>query len=143
MGAMVARYLKQWDPIWFYSHTVFQLLGFIFGFAGVICGFVLDDHLNYSNIDKHRGFGIFILALGCLQVIAFLVRPDKASKVRKYWNWYHYAVGRILLLFAAVNIFYGIHLAKAGSGWNAGYGTAVAILLIVSVVLEARMWMKK
>lgn len=85
MGAMVARYLKAWDPIWFYSHTMLQSLGLIFGVAGIICGFVLDNRLS-SNVHRHKGLGIFILSLGCLQVIAILGRPDKESKVRKLEN---------------------------------------------------------
>ncbi|CAK9134916.1 unnamed protein product [Ilex paraguariensis] len=71
MGAMAARYLKQWDPIWFYSHTLFQSFGFILGVAGIICGFVLNDRLQ-SNVNKHKGLGIFILILGCLQVCPFV-----------------------------------------------------------------------
>ncbi|XP_059626323.1 cytochrome b561 and DOMON domain-containing protein At3g07570 [Cornus florida] len=141
IGVMVARYLKQMDPIWFYSHICIQLFGFIFGVAGVICGFVLEDKLA-ANVKKHKGLGVFILTLGCLQVLAFLARPDKGSKYRKYWNWYHYSVGRVLIFFAAINIFYGIHLGSAGSGWNAGYGIVLAGLFLVAVVLELRMRMR-
>ncbi|KAL2508130.1 Cytochrome [Forsythia ovata] len=142
IGAMVARYMRQWDPIWFYSHSIIQSFGFIFGVAGVICGLVLEDRLQ-ANVNKHKGLGIFILALGCLQVIAFLARPDKESKVRKYWNWYHFSVGRILIFLAAVNVFYGIHLGNAGAGWNAGYAVVLVILFIVGAILELRIWMRK
>lgn len=67
IGAMVARYMKHWDPMWFYSHTIVQTIGFILGFSGIICGLVLNNRLK-ANVDKHRGLGIFILVLGCLQV---------------------------------------------------------------------------
>lgn len=70
-------------------------------------------------------------------------RPDKESKVRKYWNWYHYTVGRVLIVLAAANVFYGIHLGNAGSGWNAGYAVVLAILFILAFLLELRLWMKK
>ncbi|PSR86262.1 Cytochrome b561 and DOMON domain-containing protein [Actinidia chinensis var. chinensis] len=142
IGAIVARYFKQWDPIWFYSHISIQSLGFIFGIAGVICGFLLENKLS-ANVNKHKGLGIFILILGCLQVMAFLARPEKVSKYRKYWNWYHYIVGRLLIFFAAVNVFYGIHLGNAGSGWNAGFAVVLVGLFIVATVLEIRMRMKK
>ncbi|KAK4440939.1 60S ribosomal protein L5 [Sesamum alatum] len=120
IGAMVARYMRQWDPIWFYSHVVIQSSAFILGLSGIICGLVLENRLN-ASVNKHKTLGIVILTLGCLQVIAFLARPDKASKVRKFWNWYHFSVGRILIFLAAVNVFYGIHLGGAGSGWNAAF----------------------
>ncbi|CAL5424770.1 unnamed protein product [Camellia sinensis] len=142
IGAIVARHFKEWDPIWFYSHISIQSLGFILGIAGVICGFVLEPKLG-ANVNKHKGLGTFILVLGCLQVIAFLARPDKASKYRIYWNWYHFTVGRVLIFFAAVNIFYGIHLGKAGSGWNAGYAIVLVGLFVVAAILEIRKCTRK
>ncbi|PIN23122.1 putative membrane protein [Handroanthus impetiginosus] len=142
IGVMVARHMRKWDPLWFYSHVVIQTSGFALGFSGVICGLVLEDRLN-ASVSRHKGLGIFILVLGCLQVMALLIRPDKASKVRKYWNWYHFGVGRVLIVLAAANVFYGIHLGNAGSGWNVGYAVALAILFIIALLLELRMWLRK
>lgn len=76
-------------------------------------------------------------------MFAIVARPDKESKVRKYWNWYHQSVGRVLIILAVANIFYGIHLGNAGSGWNAGYAIALATLFFVSLLLEFRPWFKK
>lgn len=67
IGAIVARYCKQWDPIWFYLHTGIQSLGFLLGIAGIICGFLLEDRLSV-DVSTHKGLGIFILVLGSLQV---------------------------------------------------------------------------
>ncbi|XP_073144219.1 cytochrome b561 and DOMON domain-containing protein At3g07570-like [Henckelia pumila] len=142
IGVMVARYMRQWDPIWFYSHVAIQSTGFVLGVIGIICGFVLQNRLK-TPVKKHKGIGVFILVLGCLQVIAFLARPDKTSKVRKYWNWYHFIVGRVLIFAAAVNVFYGIHLAKAGAGWNAGFASVLVIFFIITLILELRACMRK
>ncbi|XP_006366806.1 cytochrome b561 and DOMON domain-containing protein At3g07570-like [Solanum tuberosum] len=142
IGVMAARYLRQYDPIWFYSHITIQSLGFILGFAGVISGLVLNSRLQ-NNVNRHKGLGIFILLLGCLQAIAILVRPDKESKIRKYWNWYHYITGRVLILLATINVFYGIHLGNAGSSWNAGFSVVLVILFITALMLEIRMWKRK
>ncbi|KDP45178.1 hypothetical protein JCGZ_15043 [Jatropha curcas] len=142
IGGIVARYCKEWDPIWFYVHIGIQSLGFTLGIAGVICGFVLEDRLN-AHVSTHKGLGIFVLVLGSLQLMAILARPDKSSKVRKYWNWYHHSVGRLLMVFAIANVFYGIHLGEAGTSWNAGYGIALAILFLISVILEFRVWKRK
>ncbi|KAL3531017.1 hypothetical protein ACH5RR_010339 [Cinchona calisaya] len=140
IGVMVARYMRQYDPIWFYSHTAIQSLGFMLGVAGIICGFVLSNRVS-TNVDKHKAIGIIVLILGCLQVVAVLVRPGKESKVRKYWNWYHLGVGRSLLILAAVNVFYGIHISNAGTSWNAGYAVVLVILFITALVSELRMRM--
>lgn len=69
IGAMVARYMKPWDPVWFYSHSLVQSLGFLFGVSGIVCGFVLENRLGV-DVDKHKSLGVIILTLGCLQVIS-------------------------------------------------------------------------
>lgn len=75
--------------------------------------------------------------------MALLVRPEKESKTRKYWNWYHQGVGRILIIFVIANVFYGIHLGEKGKAWNAGYGAVLAILVVTAVIFELRLWFKK
>ncbi|KAL5728370.1 hypothetical protein ACHQM5_001462 [Ranunculus cassubicifolius] len=142
IGVMAARYLKHKDPLWFYSHIVIQSVGFILGVSGIIAGFVLEDNLGV-NVSRHKTVGVFVLILGSLQVIAFLARPDKGTKTRKYWNWYHYTVGRVLIILAVANVFYGIHVGNEHNGWNVGYGLTFAFLVVVAVVLEVGLWMKK
>ncbi|KAH7518212.1 hypothetical protein FEM48_Zijuj09G0147600 [Ziziphus jujuba var. spinosa] len=142
IGTIIARHLKQWDPVWFYLHAVIQSLGFGVGLAGVICGFILNDKLD-ADVSAHKGLGISILVLGCLQVMALLARPDKESKIRKYWNWYHHTLGRILIIFVVANIFYGIHLGESGKGWAAGYAAVVTIMFVVALLLELKMWCRK
>ena len=72
--------------------------------------------------------------------MAVFARPDKESKLRKFWNWYHYCAGRLLIAFAIANVFYGIHLGEKGKEWNVGYGVVLAILLLVSFILEIQLW---
>lgn len=142
IGAMVARYMRKWDPLWFYLHGSLQTTGFVLGLIGVVCGLVLDDRLS-ANVSKHKSLGIFILSFGCLQVLALLIRPDKASKYRNYWNWYHFGVGRALIFLAAVNVFYGIHLGNAGSSWNAAFAALLVTFFIITLIMEIRIWFKK
>ncbi|KAK9903634.1 hypothetical protein M0R45_001113 [Rubus argutus] len=142
IGVIVARHLKSYDPLWFYLHICIQSFAFVFGIIGVIFGFVLDNKTN-ADVSTHKALGIFILVLGCLQVMAFLARPQKESKARKYWNWYHQSVGRLLIILAVANVFYGIHLGKEGTGWNAGYGVVLAILIVIAVILELKLWFRK
>ncbi|CAI9279057.1 unnamed protein product [Lactuca saligna] len=95
-GAIVARYFKHKDPLWFSFHA-----------------------------PTHKGIGITAIVLSVLQVMAFFIRPDKDSKHRRLWNWYHHYVGRIALVFGALNVFLGIQLADAGSSWKIGYGSCI------------------
>lgn len=67
IGAIIARYCKNWDPLWFYLHVGIQFVAFIIGLAAVVAGVALYNKLH-ANVVAHRGLGIFILVLGILQV---------------------------------------------------------------------------
>jgi hypothetical protein len=61
IGSIIARYFKQWDPIWFY------IFGFLAGIVRIFCGIVLSKKLD-SNVTHHKNIAILIVVLGCLQV---------------------------------------------------------------------------
>jgi uncharacterized protein YacL len=67
IGSIIARYFKQWDPIWFYLHASIQIFGFLAGIVGIFCGLVLSKKLD-SNVTHHKNIAILIIVLGCLQV---------------------------------------------------------------------------
>ncbi|XP_058102463.1 cytochrome b561 and DOMON domain-containing protein At3g07570-like isoform X1 [Magnolia sinica] len=71
IGAIFARYFKEWDPYWFYAHVFIQAVGFGLGLSGAIIGFSLEDKLSV-NVDTHKALGILILAFGCLQGLDFV-----------------------------------------------------------------------
>lgn len=73
-----------------------------------------------------------------LQVLAFFARPQKETKMRRYWNWYHHWIGRISLFFGAVNIVLGIRMAASNEevGWKIGYGFVLSATLLAFLVLE-------
>ncbi|MQM16701.1 hypothetical protein Taro_049660 [Colocasia esculenta] len=141
IGAIVARYCKQWDPLWYYAHAVIQFVGFIIALAGLVAGVALYDKLH-ANVHVHRALGIFVFVLGILQVLAFFLRPHKDSKKRRYWNWYHHWVGRLALFLAAVNIVLGIRAGGAGTAWKVGFGVNLAIILTAITVLEILLWVR-
>ncbi|CAA6660314.1 unnamed protein product [Spirodela intermedia] len=122
IGVAIARFCKRWDPFWFYGHLSLQLSG-------------LEDKVGV-DVDVHKSLGVLILVLGCLQVTALLARPDKGSKMRRYWNWFHHYVGRAAIAFAIGNIFYGFSLSNEAVSWSIGYGAFLGILLVVCLVLE-------
>ncbi|XP_020675938.1 cytochrome b561 and DOMON domain-containing protein At3g61750, partial [Dendrobium catenatum] len=67
IGAIVARYFRTSDPLWFYLHSAVQFIGFILGLAGVVAGVALY-HKLHASVSSHRALGIVILVLGILQV---------------------------------------------------------------------------
>ena len=99
IGAIVARHFRQWDPVWFYVHICIQSLGFLLGIAGVICGIILENRLG-ADVSTHKGLGVFLLVLGCLQVSLSLSLPIPLSPpiplsltmacifVRRWWHFW-------------------------------------------------------
>ncbi|KAK4723708.1 hypothetical protein R3W88_026487 [Solanum pinnatisectum] len=140
-GAIFARYLKN-QKSWYYFHVSAQFIGFILGLAGVVLGLQLHNNLQV-HIPTHEGIGILVLVLSILQVLAFFLRPDRDSKYRKCWNLYHGWVGRIALFFAAINIVLGMHYASVGEGWKIGYGFLLGTIMLVCIVLETLLRLKK
>lgn len=70
IGVIIARHFKERDPLWFYLHVGIQSSAFTLGIVGIICGFILEDKVS-ANVSTHKGLGIFILVLGCLQVCLY------------------------------------------------------------------------
>lgn len=66
-GAIVARYLRHRDPLWYYIHLVIEFLGFILGVAAAVVGLSLS-HMLQVDIVGHKTIGIFVLVLSILQV---------------------------------------------------------------------------
>ncbi|KAI3449273.1 hypothetical protein Pfo_005938 [Paulownia fortunei] len=142
LGAILARYLKHKDRLWYYLHVGIQFIGFLLGVSAVVIGLSLNNKLH-AFIPAHKGIGIFVLVLTILQVLAFFSRPSTDSKYRRYWNWYHNWLGRICLFFGAVNIVLGIHIAGAGPAWKIGYGFLVGSVLVTVIVLEALLRLRR
>lgn len=67
IGAMIARYCREWDLLWFELHLAFQFVGFLFGLAAVVTGISLYNKIH-ADVSVHRGIGIFLLVLSILQV---------------------------------------------------------------------------
>ncbi|KAH6813226.1 Cytochrome b561/ferric reductase transmembrane with DOMON related domain-containing protein [Perilla frutescens var. frutescens] len=141
-GAILARYLSHKDRVWYYFHVVLQFIGFLFGVAAVIVGLSLYNKMHVV-FPAHKGIGIFVLVMTILQVLAFFTRPSSDSKYRRYWNWYHNWLGRICLLFGAINVVLGIHIAGAGPGWKIGYGFLLGSILVIVIVLEALLRLRR
>ncbi|KAG8082517.1 hypothetical protein GUJ93_ZPchr0014g47365 [Zizania palustris] len=135
LGMMAARYFRRVDPYWLYAHMAIQVVAFLGGIAAVVLGFRLNED-GLKNVDVHRALGIAILAMASLQVMAFLARPDKTSKVRRFWNWYHHNIGRAAILLAIGNIFLGLHIAQEVSAYIVSYGVFVAVWVIAVAAFE-------
>jgi hypothetical protein len=72
------------------------------------------------------------------QVLAILARPDKTSKVRRFWNWYHGSIGRVAILLAIGNVFLGLSIAQEISAYIVSYGVFVAVWVLAVASFEIK-----
>ncbi|KAB2595848.1 hypothetical protein D8674_031298 [Pyrus ussuriensis x Pyrus communis] len=54
IGAIVPRYLKHKEPLWYYLHSIIQFVGFVIGLAAVVLGQQLYTKIG-ANFPTHRG----------------------------------------------------------------------------------------
>ncbi|RLM64734.1 cytochrome b561 and DOMON domain-containing protein [Panicum miliaceum] len=137
IGMITARYFRQLDPCWFYSHLAIQVSGYAIGIAAVVLGFRLNED-GLRNVGVHKALGIGILAMASLQVLAILARPDKTSKVRRFWNWYHHNIGRAAILVAVGNVFLGLSIAQETNAYIVSYGVFVAVWVVAVAAFEVK-----
>ncbi|XP_050237731.1 cytochrome b561 and DOMON domain-containing protein At3g61750 [Mercurialis annua] len=135
VGAIIARYLRHKDPLWYYLHAGFQFVGFLFALATVVLGQQLYSKIN-ADLPAHRSIGILVLTLSVLQILAFFLRPKRDAKIRKYWNWYHSWFGRIALFFGALNVLLGIQAGGGAIAWKICYGFLISTVILMVIILE-------
>ncbi|KAK9815315.1 hypothetical protein WJX72_001554 [[Myrmecia] bisecta] len=108
VGVMIARYLRAWDPWWFHLHRGIQLTAVLAGFAGMGVGISMGRPMGTQLEQDHRIIGFTVMGLGFLQVLAIILRPHKEARIRRYWNWYHWWVGRSAVALAITNVYLGL-----------------------------------
>lgn len=140
IGAMAARYMRTYkglDPMWFYVHIFFQTTGYFVGLLGGLGTAIYMARHTGMRSTPHTVIGIFLFALGFLQILALKVRPDKDHKYRKYWNWYHHTMGYVVIALSIYNIYKGLAILQPGSSWKIAYSTIIGVIGLFAVVMES------
>ena len=137
-GVLFARYGRGFaDALWFRVHQPVQFIGVILGCTGFIIAFVmvkLQDGVHFST-PFHAQLGTAIIGLAIVQVAVALLRPhpskenEKPPKIRRIFEWFHWTVGRILVIAPIAQVISGIQ--------QIGYPYWVLILycVLLAVVL--------
>jgi hypothetical protein len=140
VGAVIARYLKRFesaDPLWFYLHVSCQLLAYILGgLAGFGSGIFLGARSHGIEHSSHKIIGIVLFCLATAQVFGGLVRPDKDSKYRPFFNWFHLLAGCSTLILGIFNIYKGFDILHAAKFWRLAYSGVILTLLLATLLLE-------
>ncbi|KAB2620761.1 hypothetical protein D8674_039519 [Pyrus ussuriensis x Pyrus communis] len=141
-GASMARYLREYEPLWYYLHSSVQFIGFFVGLSGVAVGRTLYE-LVHADFNSHRSIGYIVLALSVLQICQFIMRPSRTSKVRKYWNKSHRWVGRSVVVLALVNIFIGLFYGNGGKPFKIFFLCAFSTFVLSQIILEIRLLLQR
>ncbi|XP_002972389.2 cytochrome b561 and DOMON domain-containing protein At2g04850 [Selaginella moellendorffii] len=136
LGAIAARYLRRFDPAWFYAHECCQGLGFLLGTAGYGIGLSLGAKSTGIEYTTHRRIGITVFTLGSLQAIAFFLRAKKDHKLRWLWSLYHRTVGYTVIALSIANVFEGLDIFSPERAWRRAYIGVIAGLASMAALLE-------
>ncbi|CAH8263322.1 unnamed protein product [Arabidopsis lyrata] len=147
IGVMAAKYMKTYerlDPTWFYVHVVCQTTGYFVGLIGGLGTAIYMARHTRMRTTPHIVIGLFLFALGFLQILALKARPDKDHKYRKYWNRYHHTMRYIVIILSVYNIYKGLAiLHPAGSCWKIAYTTIICAIATFAIGMEILQFKKR
>ncbi|KAL1198670.1 Cytochrome and DOMON domain-containing protein [Cardamine amara subsp. amara] len=146
IGAMAARYMRTYqglDPMWFYIHIGFQTTGYFVGLLGGLGTAIYMAKHTGMRSTPHTVIGLFLFALGFLQILALKARPDKDHKYRKYWNWYHHTMGYVVIVLSVYNIYKGLAILQPGSLWKIAYTVIISAIGLFAIVMEILQFNKR
>ncbi|KAI5019955.1 hypothetical protein ZWY2020_044843 [Hordeum vulgare] len=140
IGGMVARYLKTFksaEPAWLYLHIAScQLIAYMMGLCGFAIGIDLGNLSKGITYLSHRNIGIVVLAIGTLEIVALILKPNKDHKLRVYWNLYHHSAGYAIIILGIVNVFKGMTILNVEEKLKTGYIITIGTLTGIAVALE-------
>lgn len=108
---------------------------FFCGLSGFGTGIYLGTRSPGMEQSCHKIIGI-VFCLATTQVFGGLVRPDKDSKYRPFFNWFHFLAGCSTLILSMFNIYKGFDLLHAANFWKLAYSGIILTLLLLALLLE-------
>ncbi|KAJ7646591.1 hypothetical protein FB45DRAFT_890842 [Roridomyces roridus] len=141
-GALLARYLRTFTPVWYTGHWIAQFA--VAGpaiLAGVALGFNASAQTGavYMNTHKRTGITLFVLYLFQCFLGAFIhyVKPKNSSR-RPAQNYAHAILGLIILAVALAQVRSGYHTewpGYTGLGDAPGWVNALWIVWVIALPL--------
>lgn len=143
IGIITARYFKHKGSWWFHVHRAVQSFAFVIVIIALGLGFKANEGWD-TDLPVHRDLGIAATALGLVQVISLVARPDPDHKHRHLWYLWHSWIGRSAAILAIANIYYGILVVMVLGVWAwAAYTGVLGAVVLIAVVLEIQEWKRR
>lgn len=121
IGVLIARTLKDKDPLWFQIHRGANMCGLLVALAAWVISLAKFGPLNVGAsgdgaASAHTVIGMAVMILGVLQPINALMRPHKGDANRWIFNWVHWTAGRLAWAGGIANVALGIALFRQRDG---------------------------
>lgn len=139
LGALLARYLRTFNPTWFQGHWIIQ---FAIGGLIILIGFMLGciavtkaggNHFNTTH--QRLGLALFIMYLFqvTLGAVIHFVKPANRTS-RPLQNYAHAIIGLLIIALAMYQVYLGFHREWPRTGLQP-FPKGVKIFYIIWVVL--------
>ncbi|GMH36265.1 hypothetical protein BSKO_04133 [Bryopsis sp. KO-2023] len=140
IGIIIARTMKDKDPLWFKLHVALQSLGLLVALSGFVMALWKFDR---ESTFRHRQVGITAMVFGLIQPLNAVIRPKHGERFREHWEWMHWTLGRAALILAVWNIFTGLDeydfLQSVGSKkYHVAFGMWLMALFLAYLSAESR-----
>jgi len=113
-GAVIAKFFKHKDPLWFHLHRFFQVCGLALAITGWVVALTefgpLGGEEAEDNVKAHGILGILVMSIGFMQPCNALIRPHKDGKYRFLWECLHKGSGWFAIALAVAVITLGIDI---------------------------------
>ncbi|CDF34702.1 unnamed protein product [Chondrus crispus] len=127
---VIMRFLKAHNPSTFRWHRALNLLSVSFVVAAFIMGLVRGTR-------KHRAhliIGGIVFSLATLQALSGLLRPGKDKDGRQLWAVVHFLSGYVTLGLGMANVWLGLGVIGAATGYYIVCGVLVGFYVIAQLV---------
>jgi len=140
IGIFFARYGKDLpNNVWFKVHLSFQLTGFVLSLVGIII--IIIAIKTPALVTPHHVIGFILLILSVFQVVYAAFRPhppaagEEKSMQRSIFELVHHWNGRICIVLAAINVFFGITIRGIENPYIYEILLAALIVGLVSIII--------
>ncbi|OAY57327.1 cytochrome b561 domain-containing protein At2g30890 [Manihot esculenta] len=131
--------------ILFYLHSISQMLSVLLATAGAVMSV---KNFNNAFNNHHQRIGVALYGIVWLQVLIGLLRPQRGSKARSIWFFWHWMLGTAVSLLGIINIYTGLQAYhqktyKSTRPWTALFIIEVSLIALFYLLQDKWVYMQK
>jgi len=142
-GMTIAKYFKFLGRKWYYLHITFNLFGFLFT---IVAFSLVFSQMLFSMFISHDIVSVIHSWLGLIVILGVIVQPLLGFYANWVWNpdrkkvpyfpdMTHWWLGRFLICFAIINMFFGLLLYGATFIWYILLIVWIIVLIVTQIIV--------